>query len=424
MIVEAPNSINTFLHLNHINLGAQDRGVGSSRNEAVISSRRGKPPASRNDPTDEADRPGLFGRIVDVFTGEREERHQQKIARLKVDLCDLAQERAKLTYQFHEAEQEVASLRNHLQIVDSLESREVVQFFQSLKLKIKNACLSMSAHLADFIAARLSESETPPFDSGFKYDVETLQKILTGGMSLITLLSNDDYQLEDFLEYALRFSMSSKLDKDLFRRFHPGNAKEQDTFLLALYEKIRTKGKLPMPSHLLCTAKLTVIELQAASARWRSTAFLALANDDEPGAPEATEASWSDVFVTQFEKDLLTPLLKSVCGFWDSEMFPGKHREVIIDIAQTAYRWNSDVKSQFFQLDFHPTLFPDQSEFDDKAMVLDDERNKRNAPRRGRILVSVGLGLESTLYPAAGKPIDRYWQEKSEVLLDSRSTSL
>ncbi|KDQ12468.1 hypothetical protein BOTBODRAFT_34436 [Botryobasidium botryosum FD-172 SS1] len=370
----------------------QSRGSPSYTRPASPRNRQRHPGQLRPQRHEQPETPGLLGRFRDVIFGEvyqTQAVQRRQIEALEENLGSLQVERTELASQFQEAEQEVASLRNHLQIIDSREVREVVQVFRDIKLQIKNVCITLAAHLTDM----LSQSSQNSSD----YDMPSIQQILTNGASLHQLLASDDYSLEDFLEYALRFSISSKLLVDIFDRFHPKLRGQEDASMLDIYEKIRLK------------------EPQVASARWRSTTFAALSDDNASRGPET---SYSGSFVNEFETNVLAPLLTSLCGSWKPEMLPDSSRAEILDIARKAYQWNSDVKLDFFQLDLHPVLFHDTMEFDSSTMVLDDEKYQKMSPRKGPIIASVGLGLRSAMSLGAGKPVDVHWKEKVEVLLD------
>ncbi|KDQ12474.1 hypothetical protein BOTBODRAFT_176414 [Botryobasidium botryosum FD-172 SS1] len=298
-----------------------------------------------------------------------------------------------LTARLHEAEQQYASLRNHLQLQDSREPREIVDPFKLIGQRIGNFCSDLSATISD------SLEETFPDISSSTHAIhpEQLNTLLSTTSRLYVSPSGVGREVEDFIYFALLHALGTALKRELFDRFHPHISEPQDLHMRDVYKAIRDT------------------DVQIKSGRWRSDTFKAL---DALCNPEELNEPWAQKFALDFESGFIAPLVTAICGSWNPSTISEKAREELLGIALLSYRWNRDTKAGFIPLDFHPVVFNGGIEFSADSMTVFGQRKTKSSNPSGPIISTAGLGLQSTLSYGTEKGIEDYWQLKAEVVME------
>lgn len=142
-----------------------------------------------------------------------------------------------LATRLHDMEQQYASLRNHLQIQDSREPREVVESFRTIKQRIGNFCSTLSATISD----AMQEAFPDISHSTHAVHPEELRKLLPTTWGLYVSTTGGGREIEDFIYYALLHILGSELKRNLFDHFHP--RLKNDSTMSDIYEGIRNQGQ-------------------------------------------------------------------------------------------------------------------------------------------------------------------------------------
>ncbi|KDQ12478.1 hypothetical protein BOTBODRAFT_176418 [Botryobasidium botryosum FD-172 SS1] len=155
---------------------------------------------------------------------EKIARYEEKIRKLKDELVA--------------AQEQHASIRDHLQLRDSREPREIVAEFRALKRSISYLCTDLGAAITDRIhtfspSLQLSTQASHP---------KHLSKTLSKSYNLIRSPAREGRPLEDFIDYSLRFLLNLMLCQQLFHRFHPHTPENVEHVLATLYEQIQSQG--------------------------------------------------------------------------------------------------------------------------------------------------------------------------------------
>jgi len=318
---------------------------------------------------------------------------QVSLAAAKENIARCEENIRRLEAELVDAHEQHASIRNHLQLRDSREPKEIVNDFRALKRSIGYLCTDLSAAITDRIHTFLPNLQF----SSQAFHLKRLSRILSIPYNLIVSSARKGRPIEDFIDYSLRFLLNKMLCQELFDRCHPHIATASvERALAPLYEQVRLH------------------EPQTISAKWRSTSFVAI---DRILGVDATNISWAQEFVKRFEKEAVEPLAISICGQWSRRFFTSKHREETFNISQKAYLWHREVQANILALDFKPQLFDGGQNFDQETMLL--LKHRQVTPSKSEpIIVSVGLGLISDRSFGEGKAREQAWQEKVDVLME------
>ncbi|KDQ12465.1 hypothetical protein BOTBODRAFT_34433 [Botryobasidium botryosum FD-172 SS1] len=302
---------------------------------------------------------------------------------------------ASLKSKLRKAEEQHASLRDHLQVSDTQEPRQIVSSFQALKRSIANACTRISASATDCI-----HRDAPDLLlSTHSRSRDKLETLLHHASGLITSPSGEGRPLEDFLDYSLRHLLNRSLTDELFNLFHPNVIGEEDIRITELYEDIYAG------------------ESQTSSAHVRTCLFSAMDRWTKKGGRK----TWAGDFVKRFKAHAVVPLMEAVCGSWSDDMLtPTQEGDVaLLSVALEAWTWHRTIRLKSAAQDFYPLYYDDQNRYNEDWMLLFE--NHKPISAEPRVMALIGLGLESTRSLGAGKAAEQVCHERAEILTDGFS---
>ncbi|KAF9515576.1 hypothetical protein BS47DRAFT_767679 [Hydnum rufescens UP504] len=293
---------------------------------------------------------------------------------------------------------ELATLRNRLQLHETVEPGQIAHEFRAINRSVKHLCRTITA----FALRQQKFAQIPYPTSSDVADLELLAHTIQGRSeppSLVQSANGPDRPLEDVLEYGLRSVVNRYLHNRIFRPFHPElYVGETETGVVSerlwdIYES--------MCRH----------DAQISCGKWRASTFSALERTIPPLYADTVIRD-----ITQsLEKNGFHKIFDALYGVGWTLALSDAHHSLLEQVVRQAYDWNRKVRSEVVLLDYHPQIEVNDASLDHQTMVL---LEKPRVPLQSKkIICALTLGLQSSEAQGDGSAPEFVWHEKVQVLV-------
>ncbi|KAJ1303488.1 hypothetical protein OPQ81_011675 [Rhizoctonia solani] len=302
-----------------------------------------------------------------------------EITRLQLQLAESKKQTEGFSTQLQQHLDQYNALRSQLQINENLEQKDIVQYLIDLNRRIEDLALSLSQHLVDTygggnMITTQNAFQLPELKQLFDHE--------EGKASLVLSSTGVGMPLEDFLDVAIRSILCEQIYKRIVGPFHPGLvlSDARNRHISAIYSQIREK------------------ESQATLGRWRTASFTAISR--LIGEQELSHMK-SKVGLDILNENLM-PMLQFLFGPDKNAQPRDSHVEGVIEARNASV--GLPVAHRYGVAFDHKTM----SEFEPRS----------GGPPPGRILSTIGLGLNVFRGQSSGEGSDRVVLCKASVVTE------
>lgn len=151
---------------------------------------------------------------------------------------ELSEQISALTAELHDAHEQHASLRDHLQLQTSLEPKSIVAEFANIKRSIGKLCYNLTNSIVEHIVASRPDLKST---DGVAHP-DALKHFLGHRSALISSPIGAGRPLEDFIDCVMCICLNEMLFSRVFYLFHPSLDHEKDKFIRRMYRDIQKTG--------------------------------------------------------------------------------------------------------------------------------------------------------------------------------------
>ncbi|CAE6494313.1 unnamed protein product [Rhizoctonia solani] len=317
-----------------------------------------------------------------------------EIKKLQLQLEESKKQKEDFSTQLQKHLSQYAALCSQLQLHENVEQSEIIQNLVDLNRHIEDIALSLSQHLVDTYAGRNMTTTRQAFQLS---ELKQLFEHEEGKTSLVQSSTGAGMPLEDFLDVAIRSILCEQIYKRIFAPFHPGLvlSEPRNGYTAALYSQIREK------------------ESQATLGRWRTASFAAISQM----IGESELPHLKSKVSTEILNDNLMPMLRYLFGPRKNAQLKDAHIKDLSELVTQAWDWCVMLKEKIVLLgDFQPTAYRYGRVFD--QAIMSEFEPRRGGPPPGRILSTIGLGLNVFHAQSSGEALGQVILSKASVVTE------